>query len=130
VKFLRDRRGEVLFIDARKMGVMTDRTHRDLTDDEIARIASTYHAWRGELDAGDYEDVPGFCKRATLDEIRDNDHILTPGRYVGTEAEEGDAESIDVRLRRLSDQLETQFDEALYLQSAIRQRLARLELSD
>ena len=66
----RDRRGETLFIDARKLGRMVDRTHRELTDEEIARIAGTYHAWRGEQDAGEYADVPGFCKSATLDEIR------------------------------------------------------------
>ncbi|EIC30872.1 MULTISPECIES: type I restriction-modification system subunit M [Methylomicrobium] len=83
---LRDRRGEVLFIDARKMGVLVDRTRRELTDDEIARIAATYHAWRGEADAGEYLDIPGFCKSATLDEIRKHGHVLTPGCYVGAEA--------------------------------------------
>jgi hypothetical protein len=82
----RDRRGETLFIDARKLGTMADRTHRELTDDDIAKIAGTYHAWRGEKDAGEYEDVPGFCKSATLEEIRKHGHVLTPGRYVGAEA--------------------------------------------
>jgi len=66
----RDRRGETLFIDARKLGVLIDRVHRDLTDDEIAQIAGTYHAWRGDAGAGDYADVPGFCKSATTEEIR------------------------------------------------------------
>jgi type I restriction enzyme M protein len=86
----RDRRGSVLFIDARKLGRMVDRTHRELTDDDIARIAATYHAWRGEKDAGEYADVPGFCKSATLDEIRKHGHVLTPGRYVGAERQEDD----------------------------------------
>jgi type I restriction enzyme M protein len=83
---LRDRRGQVLFIDARKLGRMADRTHRELTDEEISRIARTYQAWRGEKDAGDYADVPGFCNSATLEEIRKHGHVLTPGRYVGAEA--------------------------------------------
>ena len=87
----RDRRGQVLFIDARKMGRMMDRTHRELTDDDIARIASTYHAWRGEHGrVGELRRiVPGFCKSATLEEIRKHGHVLTPGRYVGAEAAGG-----------------------------------------
>jgi|GEM_PF-1752773 len=84
---LRDRRGEVLFIDARKMGRMVDRTHRELTDEEIQRIAQTYHAWRGEVGADgrppEYEDIPGFGKSATLEEIRKHSYVLTPGRYIG-----------------------------------------------
>ncbi len=88
----RDRRGEVLFIDARKMGVMVDRRHRELTDEEIQKISSTYHAWRGE--GGKYEDVPGFCKAVKLDEIRKHGHILTPGRYVGAEEIENDGGAI------------------------------------
>ena len=79
---LRDRRGQVLFIDARKMGVLVDRTRRELTDQEIRKIADTYHAWRGETNAGKYSDIPGFCKSASLEEIRKNGHVLTPGRYV------------------------------------------------
>ena len=66
----RDRQGEVLFIDTRKLGRMVDRTHRELTSNDIEHIAKTYHAWRGEIDAGEYKDVPGFCKSATLEEIR------------------------------------------------------------
>ena len=86
-KHLADRRGEILFIDARHMGTMLDRTERILTDDDIAKIAGTYHAWRGTASAREaglkYEDIPGFCYSATLEEVRKHDHMLTPGRYVG-----------------------------------------------
>ncbi len=87
----RDRRGETLIIDARKLGTMIDRVHRELTDEDIRKIADTYHAWRGDKDcAQKYEDVPGLCKSATLDDIRHHNHILTPGRYVGAaEVEDG-----------------------------------------
>ena len=71
----RDRRGEILFIDARKLGRMVDRTHRELTDEDIARIADTYHAWRGGEEAGEYADVPGFCKSAAIDEVRKHSHM-------------------------------------------------------
>src|SRR5690606_36674970 len=87
---LRDRRGQVLFIHARKLGVLVDRTRRELTDEDIQKIAGTYHAWRGEAGAGSYADVPGFCKSATLDEIRKHGHVLTPGRYVGAAEQEED----------------------------------------
>ena len=93
----RDRRGELLFIDARKLGVMVDRIHRELTGEEIIRIARTYHAWRGEKDAGKYEVIQGFCKSATLDEIRKHGHVLTPGRFVGAEAQEDAGEPFDER---------------------------------
>src|SRR5687767_5306349 len=71
----RDRRGHVLFIDTRKMGVLVDRTHRELSDEDIARIAAAYHAWRGEKDAGNYSDVPGFCKSVLLGEVRAHGHV-------------------------------------------------------
>ena len=98
----RDRRGQVLFIDARKMGKLVDRTRRELTDAEIQKIADTYHAWRGEKNAGEYADVAGFCKSATLEEIRKHDHVLTPGRYVGAAAQEDDGEPFEEKMRRLS----------------------------
>jgi type I restriction enzyme M protein len=97
----RDHHREVLFIDARKMGRMVDRTHRELTDGEVQKIARTYHLWRGEVEGGDYEDVPGFCKSATLEEIRKYDHVLTPGRYVGAEAPKEDSELFEEKMERL-----------------------------
>ena len=98
----RDRRGQVLFIDARKMGELVDRTRRELTDAEIQKIADTYHAWCGEKNAGEYADVAGFCKSATLEEIRKHDHVLTPGRYVGAAEQEDDGEPFEEKMRRLS----------------------------
>jgi type I restriction enzyme M protein len=122
----RDRRGEVLFIDARKLGSMVDRTHRELTDQDIARIAGTYHAWRGEKDAGEYEDVPGFCKSAGLGEIRKHGHVLTPGRYVGAEAQEDDGEPFEEKMTRLVAQLRLQQAEAAKLDAAIAANLEGL----
>ncbi len=125
---LRDRRGETLFIDARKMGVMTDRTHRELTADEIEQIAATYHAWRGDGDivGAAYEDVPGFCKSAVMDEIRANGYVLTPGRYVGAAEVEDDGEPFEEKLARLTAELECQFAEGARLEAAIRENLGRL----
>ncbi|MES0873162.1 type I restriction-modification system subunit M [Sinimarinibacterium thermocellulolyticum] len=122
----RDRRGEILFIDARKLGRMVDRTHRELTDEDIARIATTYHAWRGEKEAGGYADVPGFCKSATLEEIRKHGHVLTPGRYVGAEAVEDDGEPFEEKMKRLVAQLREQQAEALRLDAAIAANLKEL----
>jgi type I restriction enzyme M protein len=122
----RDRRGEVLFIDTRKLGRMVDRTHRELADEDIARIAGTYHAWRGEKDTGKYADVPGFCKSATLDEIRKHGHVLTPGRYVGAGALPEEDEPYDQKMKRLGLQLKQQFAESEKLQKAILINLRRL----
>ncbi len=121
----RDRRGEVLFIDARKMGVLVDRRHRELTDEEVAKIASTYHAWRGEGKTK-YADVPGFCKSVKLEEIRKHDHILTPGRYVGAEEEEEDAEDFKEKMKRLTAELSGQFRKSKELESEIRKNLKGL----
>ncbi|MEP7122431.1 MAG: class I SAM-dependent DNA methyltransferase, partial [Byssovorax sp.] len=129
-KRFRDRRGEVLFIDARKMGSLIDRTHRELSegeDGDIARIAKTYHAWRSEKGAGKYEDMPGFCKSAALDEIRAHGHVLTPGRYVGAEAAEDDDEPFDEKLARLTAKLKDQFSEGLRLENLIKKSLASLD---
>lgn len=117
----RDRRGEVLFIDARKMGQMIDRRHRELTTEDIKKISDTYHAWRGE--GGKYKDVLGFCKSAKLDEIRKHEHILTPGRYVGAEAEEEDDEAFDEKMKRLTAELAKQMEEGKSLDEEIKKNL-------
>ncbi len=122
----RDRRGALLFVDARKMGRMVDRTHRELTDEDIARIANTYHAWRGENEAGGYADVPGFCKSAPLDEVRKHGHVLTPGRYVGAEAVEDDGEPFGEKMKRLTATLREQQAEAAKLDAAIAANLKEL----
>jgi len=115
----RDRRGETLFIDAHRMGALVDRVHRELSDTEIAKIAGTYHAWRGDKNAGDYADVPGFCKSAKLEEIRKHGHVLTPGRYVGAEAIEEDDEPFDEKMTRLTAMLRVQQAETMNLDAAI-----------
>jgi type I restriction enzyme M protein len=122
----RDRRGEILFIDARKLGRMVDRTHRDLAGDDISRIADTYHAWRGEIGPDSYADVSGFCKSATLGEVRDHGYVLTPGRYVGPEAQEDDAEPFEEKMKRLSGILREQQAEAAQLEAAIAASLKEL----
>lgn len=122
----RDRSGEILFIDARKMGVMVDRTRRELTEADVKKIGQLYHAWRGEKDAGTYEDVPGFCKAATLEDIKSHGFVLTPGRYVGSEAVEDDDEPFEVKFPRLVAELESQFAESDKLTSDIRRNLKML----
>ena len=123
---LTDRRGQVLFIDARKLGVMVDRTRRELTDDDVARIARTYHAWRGEADAGSYEDVPGFCKAANLELIREHGHVLTPGRYVGAEAVEDDGIDFVEKMNGLTAKLREQIDQGRKLDDQILSNLEKL----
>ena len=122
----RDRRGETLFIDARKLGSMVDRTHREMTDADIAKVAGTYHAWRGDKEVGEYADVAGFCKAAKLEEIRRHGHVLTPGRYVGAEAAEDDGEPFDEKMKRLVAQLEAQLAEGAQLDDKIRKNLSYL----
>ena len=121
-----DRRGEILFIDARKLGRMVDRTHRELTDEDIPHIANTYHAWRLEDGAGDYADVPGFCKSASLEEVGRHGHVLTPGRYVGAEPQPEDGEPFEVKMKRLAAELRAQQAEGARLDAAIRANLAAL----
>jgi type I restriction enzyme M protein len=136
----RDRRGETLFIDARKMGTLIDRVHRELTDDDVAKIAGTYHAWRGDSaspspstgegrDGGEiegYKNIPGFCKTAKLEDIRKHGHVLTPGRYVGAEAAEDDGEAFDDKMKRLTTTLHEQMAEGSKLDAAIEANLKEL----
>lgn len=121
----RDRSGEILFIDARKMGEMTDRTHKALRAEEMARIAGAYHSWRTK--DGGYADVAGFCKAATLDEVRRHGHILTPGRYVGTEELEDDGEAFSDKMSRLTSLLREQQLESERLDGVIHDVLSNLD---
>ena len=129
----RDRRGEILFIDTRKLGRMVDRTHRELTDEDITRIADTYHAWllpHGEADedegTGQYSDVPGFCKSVTLEEVGRYGHVLTPGRYVGAVPQPSDGEPFQEKMARLTVQWREQQAESRRLDDAIAENLKRL----
>jgi len=119
----------VLFIDARNLGYMVDRAERALSDDDIAKIAGTFHAWRGTESAKgvEYEDEPGFCYSATLAEIKDADYALTPGRYVGAAPLEDDGEPIEEKIARLTKELYEQFDESARLQAVVREQLGRVE---
>ena len=126
----RKRRGAILFIDARKLGRMVDRTHRELTDGDITRIANTYHAWRTGEDEDGYVDVPGFCKSVSLDEVRRHGHMLTPGRYVDMEPQEDDGESFEDKMKRLVAKLSEQQAEGTRLDAAIIENLAALGFGD
>ena len=129
---------QILFIDARKLGRMVDRTHRELTGEDIARIADTYHAWhnrvpssskgedRAEGGADEYADIPGFCKSAALDEVRKHGHVLTPGRYVGAEAQKDDGEPFEDKMKRLAAEWREQQGEAARLDASIKVHLTRL----
>lgn len=126
---LRNRTGETLFIDARNIGSMIDRTHKELSNEDIEAIAKTYHAWRGEAEAGGYEayaDEAGYCKSASLDDIKANDYVLTPGRYVGAAAIEDDGIPFETKMLELSQTLFAQMREAEKLDLAIRQSLEGL----
>lgn len=125
----RDRQGSVLFIDARKLGRMIDRVHRELTDEDIKKIADTYHAWRGGDGAGTYADVRGFCKSASMDEIRNFGYVLTPGRYVGAEEVEDDGEPFADKMSRLTKTLAEQFQKSAELEEEIRKNLKKLGFS-
>src|SRR5439155_11231680 len=116
----RDRRSQTLFVDARKLGHLVDRVHRELSDEETQRIAQTYHAWRGiddplrnpHSEVPEYANVPGFCKSSTTDEIAQHGYVLTPGRYVGAEEVEGEGEPFDEKMTRLVSDLTAQFAES------------------
>jgi len=130
------RSGNTLFIDARKLGTLIDRRHRDFTDADIAKITATYHAWKSSSvplpqvgeggGEGSYTDLPGFCCSATLEEIRAQNYILTPGRYVGAEEEEEDDEPFEVKIHRLESQLENLFNQSREIETKIRENFARI----
>ena len=121
----RDRRGQTLFIDARTLGRPVDRTHDELSEGDIKRIVTAYHAWRGEKDAGEYADLAGFCKAASLPEIESQRCVLTPGRYVGTDevGPESDGKSFDQTMANLTKALIAQFEQSAKLEAAIRANL-------
>jgi type I restriction enzyme M protein len=122
----RKRVGEVLFIDARKLGTMITRRLRALSDADIAQIADTYHSWRNH--DGGYQDVPGFAKAASLDEIKQHGFVLTPGRYVGTEEVEEDDEPIDEKISRLTRELYAEFERGRRLEDIVREKLVTLNV--
>lgn len=118
----RDRRGHTLFIDARKLGHLTDTTHREFSDEDIVRISDTYHAWRGEKDLGEYKDIPGFCKNASTEDIRKHNYVLTPRSYIENETVVDD-ENWETKFMRLSGNLKEQFGKSFELQNLISQTL-------
>ncbi len=120
----RDRHDEVLFIDARKMGTMMDRRHRELTEEDLKKIADTYHSWRNK--DGKYEDVRGFCKAAKMEEVEKNGYVLTPGRYVGTDFEMEDDEEFEAKMKRLTGELSQQFKESKELEIKIKENLKKV----
>ncbi len=122
----RERRKQTLFIDARKMGTLIDRVHRELTDGDLEKITKTYHAWRGEKSAGKYADMAGFSKSATTVEIAAHGHVLTPGRYVGAEEVEDRGEPFDEKMPRLVAELLGQFAESAKLEKMIKANLKGL----
>ena len=121
-----DRRGKVLFVDARRFGTMTDRVHRELSDVEIATIAGAYHAWRGDKGASKHKDKPDFCRSVALEEISSHGYVLTPGRYVGAEETEEDGEPFKDKMNRLVSKLHGQFAESAKLEKAIIAKLQAL----
>lgn len=123
---LRNRKKETLFIDARKMGTLIDRVHRELTEDDINKIASTYRAWKTKGHETNYQDEAGFCKSATFDEIKEHGFILTPGRYVGIEEQEDDGEPFEEKMSRLTTRLAEQFKQSEELEVRIKENLARI----
>lgn len=119
----RDRRGQVLFIDARKLGTMIDRRHKELTDEDIKKISDAYHIWRGEIKDRKYQNIQGFCRSATLDEIKKSEWILTPGRYVGTEEDEEDEEVFQEKMKRFTSELVKQMEDSKKLDKEIKKNL-------
>ena len=121
----RKHNGETLFIDARELGHMADRTHKEFTREDIEKIADAYHAYRGTNNQ-EYHDVAGFSKSATIDEIRANDYVLTPGRYVGLAEKADDGESYEEKMSRLTSELSDQFKKSAELEQQIRDALKEI----
>jgi type I restriction enzyme M protein len=119
-----NRKGKTLFIDARKLGTLTDRVHRDLSDEDISKIANGYHTWKS---GRGYQDIPGFCKSVSMEKIAEHGYVLTPGRYVGASELDEDDEPFDQKMERLKDALEAQFEESDRLQEIIRSKLSLLK---
>ena len=126
----RNREGEVLFIDARQMGHMVSRVNKELSDEDLALITDTYHAWRGEPDLKPYQDVLGFCASVTIADIRADRYVLTPGRYVGNEAAEDDGEPLDEKITRLTEEIRAGFAARAELQVKVIAALESLEVTD
>ena len=127
------RKGEVLFIDARNLGFMADRTRREFTDADIAQIADTYHAWRGDEFAPkgkEYADVKGFCKSATLAEIKANEYVLTPGRYVGVADTAEDDEAFSAKMARLTKDLQDQMTQSAELDLNIMKKIGKISVKE
>lgn len=120
----RDRKGEVLFIDARGLGHMVSRTRKEFSNEDVKKIASTFHAWRGGKSAGEYADVPSFCASTDLETIKGHGYVLTPGRYVGTAVAEEDDTPFAERFAALQETLDAQFAQGEEMASTIRQKLA------
>ena len=122
----RDRHGEILFIDARKLGSMVDRRHRELMEEDIKKISTIYHSWRNKKPEKNYKDIPGYCKSVTVEEIIKNDYVLTPGRYVGAEEVEEDDEAFEEKMKKLTSELTEQFEQSKVLQDNIKNNLASI----
>jgi len=120
----KSRSGQTLFIDARNIGHMINRRNKEFTDEDIANVAKTYHHWRTQ--DGKYEDVPGFCKAAKIDEIKEHDYVLTPGRYVGSEAVEDDDEAFEEKMQLLTAKLNEQFAHSHELEKQIKENLKKI----
>jgi type I restriction enzyme M protein len=127
----RDRRGETLFVDARKFGASADRTHIELSDREIQLLGDTYHSWCGEKGYKKYQDEPGYCKSVIIDDIRANNYILTPGRYVGLNMQgDGEEEPFALEFKRLHKQLIAEVAEANKLNEKVLSVLKRIEIDE
>lgn len=120
----RDRHDEILFIDARKLGKLVDRRHRELSDEELQQISETYHNWRNKT--GNYENIKGFCKTTSIEEVEKNGYVLTPGRYVGTDFVMEDDEVFEEKMARLTKNLSEQFKQSKELEQKIKDNLEKV----